>query len=313
MISKPFVGVTLRLNGNSDPVYVMGGTQSVRGDIGWTNNTTDSVYDGEMIVKFAGQALDKTSVETDGQGFYQSADNTITWDKMGVSQFTSIDPGASGSSNFSFSSLPLFTEGQPRLRNPEIDLTVTFNGTRVAAGQARTPIQTVITRKVKIATSPQIAARALYSTGPFVNSGPIPPKAEKQTTYTIVWSVSNSSNDMSDTVVEATLPLYVKWLNVYAPQSENMSFDADSGTVKWDIGALKAGTGITSSAREVSFQVAMVPSVAQVNTMPLLTSDAVIQGTDDFTGTTVKGTRRGVTTFLSSDPSYKQNDGLVGQ
>jgi hypothetical protein len=313
LISKPFVGVALFLNGSQSAEYVVDGSKQIRGDIEWTNNTSDTINSGELSLKFIGQALDKISVSADEGGFYQSTNNTISWNKSGVSQFASIEPGASGRFSFSFSSLSLFSEGQPKLRNPAIDLEATFVGSRTMPGRTKEQVQTKVTRRVKIATSPQIAARSLYSTGPFVNSGPIPPKAENQTTYTVVWSVSNSSSDMSDTTVEATLPPYVKWLNVYAPQSEKMTYDPDGGKVIWNVGVLRAGTGITSSAREVSFQVAMLPSVAQINSAPSLTSDAVLQGSDDFTGIIVKSVRRAVTTILSGDPSFRDRDGIVIQ
>jgi hypothetical protein len=312
-ITKPFVGVSLFLDGNQTPEYVLDGVKSVRGDIEWENNTSDTIINGQLTIRFVGQALDKTTVSADDGGFYQSLDNNITWDKGGVTQFSSIDPGSSGRFSFSFGPLALFSEGQPKLRNPAIDIEATFTGTRIAAGRAKEQVETKILRRVKIATSPQVAARSLYSTGPFVNSGPLPPKAENQTTYTIVWSVSNSSSDVSDATVMATLPPYVKWLNVFAPNSEKMSYDPDGGKVKWNIGALKAGTGITSSAREVSFQVAFTPSVSQINTIPQLTSDIFLEGNDDFAGIVVKNTKRGVTTYLSSDPSFKDRDGVVSQ
>ena len=44
--------------------------------------------------------------------------------------------------------------------------------------------------------------------GTFTNTGPIPPKAEAETTYTVTWAVTNPLNNLTDVRVSAILPSY---------------------------------------------------------------------------------------------------------
>lgn len=84
-----------------------------------------------------------------------------------------------------------------------------------------------LTRTVKVNSSFQLSSRAVHYTGPFGNSGPMPPRVGQNTTYTILWSITNSSNDVSRAKVTAVLPLYVKWTGVSS--SGDVSFNYGTG------------------------------------------------------------------------------------
>jgi len=165
-------------------------------------------------------------------------------------------------------------------------------------------VQEFVERSVKINSALQLGARALYSTGAFSNSGPLPPKANVATTYTIVWTVINSSNDISGAKVSAFIPPYVSWVNKISPAGEKLSFDSASGEIVWDIGNIKSGAGISLPAKEVSFQISLTPSVAHIGVVPDIVNDAVLSGRDDFTGELIKFSRPALNTYLSSDPNF---------
>jgi len=69
-----------------------------------------------------------------------------------------------------------------------------------------------------------------------MNTGPVPPKVEQPTTYTVVWTVDNTSSAVGNAKVTATLPPHVKWLNETSPSGESVSYDQNSGLVTWEIG-----------------------------------------------------------------------------
>ena len=58
---------------------------------------------------------------------------------------------------------------------------------------------------------------AVRSIGPFENMGPIPPKADNETTYTIIFSLSSPFNDINSVEVTGSLPSYIAWKNLTSP------------------------------------------------------------------------------------------------
>jgi len=146
-----------------------------------------------------------------------------------------------------------------------------------------------------------------WSTGPFTNTGPLPPVAEKATTYTIHWSLVNSSNKIEGAEVRASIPLYVTFLNNIYPSGESVSFDSQSGEILWNIGSIPAGIGLTGPAKEVSFQVSLLPSVTQVGDAPTIISESVLRGLDTFTRVTLEDRTPSLSTILLQDPLFSSD------
>jgi len=103
----------------------------------------------------------------------------------------------------------------------------------------------------------------------------------------------------------------VKWLGVVSPADEDISFSEIGGEVVWNIGNVKRGVGLNSAAREVAFQVSLLPSISQIGRIPSLTGDATLFGKDAFTGTIIKDITRGMTTKLSTDPYFSSSQAVV--
>jgi len=309
MIKKPFLGATLVINGDFSEEYVLKSGQKINGEIMWSNNLPTRIRDGEIEVKILGNIIDKRTVFAD-RGFYNSSTNTITWSKDNYDDLAIIEPGDKGRISFSFPHLPL-SQGGGTLESPEIILELSIKGKRSSGGSVPEEIKTSVKTIIKISSDIQLTPRAVYNSGPFSNSGPMPPQAEKETTYTIIWSVVNSSNDIAGARVQANLPSYVKWQNMISPSSNDISFNENTGEIIWNIGNVPAGTGLSLQRKEVSFQVALTPSVSQVGDIPVLVSEALLTGRDVFTGTTIKSSRGAVSTRLSTDPAYRPGDETV--
>src|SRR3989338_341686 len=127
-----------------------------------------------------------------------------------------------------------------------------------------------------------LSTRLLYSSGPFTNSGPLPPKVNSETSYTAVWSLTNTSSDLTNVRVYATLPSYVKWQGIIKPIDEKLSYNPINGQIYWDVGELKAGTGFAGSPKEVNFQISFTPGINQAGTMPSLIGQTIASGDDAF-------------------------------
>ena len=310
-VTKPFLGINLLVDGNASPEYVSKSGKSIRVDILWESNIPTRIIDGQIKVKLNGDVLDKFSVLVSNGGFYRSSDNTIIWDKRNNSNLSVIESGEKGSVNFTFKPLPLVKSNGGIFEKPEISIDVSASGKRISDTNVPEEVTTSIGKNIRVESDLAIIPRVVYYTGPFKNTGSLPPVADKQTTYTVVLTVTNSSNNASNVVARTTLPTYVKWLGVVSPSDEDISFNEAGGEIVWNVGNVERGAGITSAAREVAFQIGLLPSVSQIGKVPLLTGKITLTGTDSFTNTVIKETKEGLSTRLSTDPYFKINQALV--
>lgn len=311
-ITKPFIEAHLLVNGVDQSSYSIGSQSSSRGQISWANNLPTKITDVSITAHISGSALNKSSVKTIN-GFYDSSADTITWDKNTSPELASVEPGDQGTVAFDFSSLPLYGSQGSLIDSPTINVDVSISATEPSQGNVVSQINNTESKIIKVNTDLQINSKALYSTGPLQNSGPMPPQAENKTTYTIDWSVTNSSNSVSGAEARATLPFYVNYAGQTTPPNEDISYDPATKQVVWKLGTVAAGAGLTSDPREVYFQVELNPSVSQVGSVPQLLSETTLIGTDNFTGSALSASRQALNTRLSNDPGFKSGDETVVQ
>ncbi|OGZ07551.1 MAG: hypothetical protein A3C13_04880 [Candidatus Lloydbacteria bacterium RIFCSPHIGHO2_02_FULL_50_11] len=169
----------------------------------------------------------------------------------------------------------------------------------------------MIVENVRVSSQVQFASRAVYYVGPFVNSGPIPPRVEQETTYTVIWSIVNTSNSINNTEVRAVLPIYVEWYGSVSPGTENLTYNQNTNEVVWTAGNIPAGTGIDKPPREVAFQVVLTPSLSQLRSAPALVTQIRLSATDAFTGVLLEQNKSDITTDLSTDPKALRDTDLV--
>ncbi len=310
-LKKTLFGLDLVLDGDYSPEHFSQTGEPIRGDILWSNNLLTRLSDVKVVVSLNGVVLDKSSVSS-VNGYYKSSSNTITWDKENSSQLELLGPTTSGSLSFSFAPYSLAAVSNMGIKNPEINIDITATGNKLS-DETVEKISTTISKKVKVKTDLLLTARSLYSVGSFKNTGPIPPQVDKETTYTVVLTATNTSNDVENAKVRASLPSYVRWLGVSSPYSENISFNQVGGEVVWNVGTIEAGKGISSSSREVSFQVVLLPSLSQLNLEPVLLKNISIEGQDDFTDTSIKYSVKDLSTRISTDPIYHVGNGEVSK
>ena len=295
-LHRPFLDAAVSLNGDSNDSVPITGGREVKGEIYWKNNLPTRINNAEVSIKFSGNAFERSLVAVQN-GFYNSAESLILWDRTNTYEFQTVEPGETGRLSFSFMPLPAIREGNI-LKQPEIDLEVTVKGdVNASEGGGRPSITTE--KKAKVSTELLVSAKSAYSSGPFVNTGPLPPVAEQRTTYTVIWNVTNSSNTVSSAVVTATLPPYVAWQNQISPANENITYNETARTVTWRAGSLVAGTGYGTPPKEAAFQVRLTPTLSHVGSSVSLIGETRISGRDEFTGARIESGRNALTTVLS--------------
>lgn len=310
VVARPFFDVRLLLDGNSDKEYVVEGNQVIRAKIEWVNNLPTRIVDVSFEARLSGTALNQESVAADN-GFYRSFDNTIVWDAGTFSELSEIPAGERGGVTFSFAPLSLLQGAGISLRNPEIRIEVDVSAKRLSETGVPQSIQSSVASLVKVNSDVAVAQQAVYSIGPFTNTGPLPPHVAEETTYTILWTVVNSANTITGSVVTATLPPAVRWVGATSPASEEISYNASGRVVRWSLGTIRPGAGISLPPKEVAFQVALLPSITDRDKISTLSSPAEFTGIDQFTLKELKSVSREATTELNTDPAYARGYDIV--
>lgn len=304
LITKPFLAVSMQLNrAQAEPTIVQAGAP-VQALLSWTNTLQNAILDGEITVRIQGTAFDPESVSTPN-GFYRSSDASIVFNKEKDIGLKNLKPGDQGNGSFTFSTKT--GAAMNALRNPTIILTTSIKGRRVTESSVPENISATITRTIQVASDLTVSTRGVYSVGPFVNSGPWPPKVDQETTYTIVLSAGNTVNSVAGARAVMTLPSTVTFTGAISPADANVTYNATTREVTWDIGDISAGT----VAREAAFQVSLLPSLSQEGKSPVLVNAPNVTGFDRFIGRDLLYTGSAVTTRIDTDPAFQFTYGNV--
>ncbi len=291
-IAAPFITTTLALNGDTSSTVVLTSGSSQSATLSYTNTLPIPVTNASVMITLTGPAIDYNSIKTTS-GFYNSSNHTIVFSKDTDPSLASLAPGASGIGTFTFSTIPVGT------LSPTATFSITASGTRVGQSNVPEQVTTSAVQSVKVATSMVFTARASHT------SGPIPPQANKTTSYSIIWDVHTQGAAVAGGTVTATLPSYVSYVSATA-NAQGFSYDSVSRTVTWNVGDLPQG-----GSAEGVFQVSFLPSTSQSGNIVSLTSPASFSGYDRFAGVQISASANPATTETPQDPGYVPADGIV--
>ena len=310
LIAQPFLGIDILVNGSNEPSPIIKNWEAGNIDIGWTNNLLDKINNGEIAVSLKGDTIDKKSIVPIPDGLYDSISNTITWDERAVPDLALLSPGQKGTVSFGFSLIPY--SAAHSFKNPTITVSTNVKGNRINESNVPQDVKFSSSKTIKISSQIQFASFGTHYGIPISNTGPIPPRVGQATTYTITWKAINTANDVSNAQISATIPLSVQWTGQIFPNGSAISYDETSKKVTWNIGNMKAGVGYSEDPDEVSFQVALLPGLSELNKTPMLLSSSVFTATDNFTGASLSAKAVAVTTVISgTDPKITEKDTQV--
>ncbi len=263
--------------------------------ISWVNNLSSRIIDAEIIANISGNVFEKASVDSN-DGFYDSANSRIIWDKNSITGLGSIEPGAKGEVTFSLKTTSL-VGSQVSIKDPQVVFDISIRGKQPTLGSTYTEVNNFSKKIVKLLSDFQIASSVSFK------SGSLPPKAETETKYDVTWTLSNSTNVITGAIAKASIPIYVKWVGSVS-QKENITYNELTREVVWNIGSVKVNTG-SASNREATFTLSLNPSISQVGSIPQLMKDLYLSGQDSFAGVEIKSKRNPINTMISDDPNYK--------
>lgn len=309
-IKESFISLDFGLNGLlGDKISIRNGN-NVESIIAWKNNLSEKIYNMSVKLKISGLALDKSSVEVEG-GFYDSYTNTIIFDKQYNENFLIIKPADSGILKFNFNILPQVSKPQVSFSNSVIKIETVVTGSLIDEEATRSEVLFSNSKDIRVTSDINLLSRAFRTVGPFENTGPIPPKVDNKTTYTITWTVTNSFNNLKDVKVTSFLSPNIGWIGNMDPENKKVVFNSDTGEIIWDIGDMKMDTGDKNPAETVSFQVFIIPSASQIGKEVNLLEETIVSGVDVFSDEKIVNSKPLINTNIISDPSYFKDIGRV--
>ncbi|MBX4187924.1 MAG: hypothetical protein KW793_02190 [Candidatus Doudnabacteria bacterium] len=229
-----------------------------------------STAKGNVVVTttLEGPSLDMTKLKA-SNGIITG--NTITWKSATVSGLSLVSPNQSGDLTFT---VPLKQTVGTNLKNQTVKTTTT-----IYSDQDQNPIrgQELV---LKVGTELDLIVSGRYV------SGALPMQVGQATNFQLTFMLVNLSNDLSDTILIASMPLPSSaWSNVIQPESEapSLTFDSNASKIRWKIGNLDAFVGKYTPAKTVTFQLSVTPSESDRGRAMTLLKDVQASGTDTFT------------------------------
>lgn len=279
-ISQPFLGLALKVNGaESQGVVEPGSTVTV--SIEWKNNLPTPVTNATIVARLTGISIDGSTVKSTN-GFYRSSDAVVLWDKNSNDELASIAPNARGTVTFTLQMPSSDTIG--KVVNPKLDVSVNAAGNRISESGVPETLRSTATGKIALSSDLQLYAQGLFYANPFGQVGPMPPKAGAETNYAIVFTITNTTNKITDAYVKAQIPPYVRWTGHWSPGSiplTDIEFNQQESTVIWHIGTIEPGVGIGSTpALRLALEMGLTPSQSQIGQQPAIIKNIELYGID---------------------------------
>ena len=227
-------------------------------------------------------------------------DESILWDWRDVSGLRFLGPGEEGRVEFWIALKDEKEDGvdygnESYLKN------------KVALSQIQEEFITKLNSKL------EIAQKGYYQGDVFNNFGPMPPRVDEKTAYTIIWQAKNYYNNVDGVKVSAVLPVGVNLTSNIFPEEEkdNFTYDSVSREIVWQVGDLEAGAGYSSPQKSIAFQVEFKPIENQRGLVATLINKAKISGNDQFTEIGLESTALAVDTTLPDDDTVSEEQGIV--
>lgn len=278
-------------------------------EILFSNNGNIGLRDVIIKEKIESPVLDYESLKMEG-GSFDYETRTIIWKASDILKLEKLEPGEQERIIFFIkvkNNLPVSGENDKNfiitslasIDSPDVPTPVSMN--KVISSNAM---------KMKVNSKLVFGVSGYYNDSVIPNSGPIPPKVNQETTYTLHWKVANVSNDVTDARVEAFLPTNAVATGKIFPENAPLEYNSRTNSITWKIGNMKSGVGIINAPWEVVFQVKIKPSPEQVKQSVDILKESTFSARDTFTGENLKVSFPTQTTELRDD-SLKYEDGRV--
>ena len=309
-VSTPLLSIEQRINESRDTIFKPGDQLNIR--LHYKNMLDIPVRNIVVEVALAGDVADLQSLQID-DGVFDGSRNVIIWNSASFPNFSSLAPHAEGDLRFSVRIKPLASSEVASGKNIIVTSTARISSPDRPAGLEGVDLSSTDILTAKMSTRLVLSSRLLYHNQYLSNTGPLPPKVKEKTTYTVLWQITNTTNDLTNVELHATLLPGATWENQVNPASQSVDFNANSGVITWRVGNIPAGAGLSRTGPMLAFNIGLVPGVDQIGKSPTLVRGIELIGVDAFTNEQVLIKSADLDTRLTADPTSTDSDWRVAQ
>lgn len=307
-IASPVLLVQSTLNGARSGSLAPGAR--IDGNVYFRNNLSQKIENVSILLSFPEKFVELQTIKGE-HGFYNVTNQTLTWNPASESRLLELGPGEEGTLAFSFqlkSQLPIRTFSDKNFIFP---VKAVIDSSFIPEEYHGVPLRFEDVAQFKIESLLGLSARSTYYDSSLPNTGPLPPKVRRTTSYTLYLRLTSGANDLNDVEVRAQLPGGVVWKGVIAADVGSIAFNPSTQEIVWSVPTLASVSGILRQPASAAFQVELTPSEGEVGTAPTLMQNIRAEGRDTFTATTQSATTQHITTDLETDKRTASSDWRV--
>lgn len=310
-ISPPPLSITVAVQGSTDHIVRPGELLAYTLEF---KNTTDIGFRDVVIkAKLVGEMFDLASINPKAN--LNTITKELSWNKSHLGILGLVPPGASGVVSFEVRVLDTFPIKRLSDKDFSLKINAEIDSPTVPPFVSAERTISIGTLETKVSGLLTIESRALFrdATSGIVNSGPLPPRANTPTNYTIHWIVRNYGTDVASVEIRAFLTPGVRGTGVVKSNIESSpTYNDRTQEMIWNIPKIQATRGVISEPIEGIFQIEALPALNQVgNPMPLI-GETKISALDLFTDLNLNYTAPDIDTSLNgNDPTVKFDEARV--
>lgn len=265
-------------------------------------NTSDVPLRDLILYQYIDSRLIVKEEVTAQGGYYDNEKNVIYWKASDIPSLKNLQPGGEGSvtsgvviagmvpmNNENDSNFTVNTHAE--IESLDVDSPI-WQNKRIRSAEKITKIHSKLILNIL----------AVYNDGELPNTGPIPLQKGKETTFTVRFSIMNTSNDLKNVIVNTSLPSGIIWKDSYLPENADIVANPRGNDVKWVLGTVDSGVGFISPVRTLAFQIGVKPSSNQtVSSRVEILNPVTITALDSFTEKEISYTFQDLTLTDISD------------
>ena len=304
--------LSLEITVNDQRNYLVFEGTSLRYQLNYANNSGVGLNDAIITAQLIGEMFDFKTLN--GNGFFSSQNNTITWNTANAPELRLIPAGAKGKVEFQIKTLASY----PIHRISDKDFILKVKGEisspTVPYYIASDKTIGLTTLETKIGGRINLESSVWFNTpeSDITNSGPLPPKVNQPTTFTVRWRVKNYATDVSDVEIKSFLQSGARWTGVVKSNIDALPIYNDrTQEIIWKIDNVPAAKGIVNSPIEAEFQIEVTPAVNQIDKALSLLSQTDLTAFDKFASANLKAFSETLNTQMVSDSNFNPRDGLA--
>lgn len=311
-ISPSSLPLEITVNNQTD--YIASPGEQLAYTISYQNNKNINFSDVVLRAKLVGDMYNLQTVSSNG--FFSSVNNTLTWNAANTPGFAILRSGESGKVTFTVAAKSDYPIKRLNDKNFTLKVNAQIESPTVETNVAAQKTVSLADIESKVKGRIAADARALFrdADSGIINKGPIPPRVNMVTNYTVHWKITNFSNDAESVQMSAHLESGVIFTGKVKSTIVSVPVYNDrTQEVTWNIDKIVATKGVISDPVEATFQIAATPSVGNINQYMPLVSQAELHARDSFTGIDLISVTAPLTTYLLYDTTLTPQQGIVTQ